>query len=44
MVAAVGEHGSFLGQFCGDGNPNWRSMQYHGLANLAMLWPELNDA
>jgi len=40
MVASVAEHGNFLNKFAGRGNANFRSMQYHGLANLAVYWPE----
>ena len=44
MLASVAEHGQFLSKFASRGNPNFRSMQYHGLANLAAYWPEFLDA
>ena len=44
MLASVAEHGQFLNKFASRGNPNFRSMQYHGLANLAAYWPEFLDA
>jgi hypothetical protein len=40
MLASIAEHGEFLNKFASRGNPNFRSMQYHGLANLAAYWPE----
>ena len=44
MAASVAEHGNFLHSFAGRGNANFQSMQYHGLANLAVYWPEFLNA
>ena len=35
MAASVAQHGAFLNRFADRGNPNFRSMQFHGLANVA---------
>eukprot|EP00051_Salpingoeca_urceolata_P009135 m.111978 g.111978 ORF g.111978 m.111978 type:complete len:104 (-) comp16149_c0_seq3:229-540(-) len=38
------DHGRFLEEFGSSGNPNFQSMQYWGLATVALTLPELTNA
>lgn len=45
MLASVAQHGAYLQRWAGTpDNTNWKSMQYNGLASLAVTWPELTNA
>lgn len=44
MVSLAADHGQFLSKYSSQGPANWQSMQYAGLANAALGWPELAGA
>eukprot|EP00730_Choanoeca_flexa_P020282 TRINITY_DN9915_c0_g1_i1.p1 TRINITY_DN9915_c0_g1~~TRINITY_DN9915_c0_g1_i1.p1 ORF type:complete len:695 (+),score=139.94 TRINITY_DN9915_c0_g1_i1:28-2085(+) len=44
MLLSAGWHGNFLHKYCDQGNANWRSMQYNGLATVSVAFPEFNNA
>ena len=44
MIAGLAEHGKYLHAFASTGPQNTQTTQYAGLANVALMLPELNDA
>eukprot|EP00039_Didymoeca_costata_P022284 m.4202 g.4202 ORF g.4202 m.4202 type:complete len:684 (+) comp2922_c0_seq1:124-2175(+) len=44
MVSSFGDHGEYLAQYAAVGNANFRSMQYLGLATVALVFPELQGS
>lgn len=44
MLASIAQHGVYLAKYGGDGNANFQSMQWRGLGNIGLMFPEFVEA